>query len=158
MKMKLPQLLLVLISVSIITSCAKDKDFKKFYGKSGIWEIESLTVDYVSSAGAVDSSSSYSNCGMFIFYNVDIGAEQAEYNGQIAITTYIEKHLGCAWYPENDELKIKLTASSTPERVYTIAKNGETQTWKYTGANNHFLPGDSPNIIETLVVHRIKTN
>lgn len=148
----------LLLSVTVlIISCRKDADFKKYYGKSGIWEIETLKVDYMDSNGKTDSSRSYSNCGMFIFYNVDIGVDQKEYNGQTGITTYEETHRGFSWYPDGDNLIFRLVENVEPLRVYSVSGKGDKQTWVYSGWNYNFLPGNSPKVSETITVQRVKT-
>lgn len=138
-------------------SCSKDKEFKDYYGGSGIWEIQSLKVEYKNQNGITDSVRTYTNCGMFIFYNYDIGANNVEYNGQIGITTFQEVHYGCAWYPEGNNLNIKTFAYNTPLRVYEVSGKGDERTWTYSGRNNNFLPGNIYNVNETLIVKRIST-
>lgn len=160
---KIKQLLhftIILFFALFMASCSKDKEFKNYYGKSGIWEIGELKVDYLSdSTGSViDSSRSYSNCGMFIFYNTDIGALREAYIGQVGITTYTENHLGIAWYPENDKMNFTLSTASAPIRTYTISGKGNTQTWAYKGRNNFMLPGNAQFVNETVTVHLVKTN
>ena len=141
----------------ILASCNKDKAFKDYYGKSGIWEITNLKVDYTDSTGAVDSSATYANCGMFIFYNSDIGALRQAFLGQVGITTFTENHLGVAWYPENGKLNLTESTASIPIRIYTISGKGTTQTWTYFGKNYGVLPGYSLYVKETVTVNRIKT-
>ncbi len=159
---KINQLLhftIILSFALMIASCNKDKEFKNYYGKSGIWEINELKVDYLSdSTGVViDSSKTYSNCGMFIFYNSDIGALRQAFLGQVGITTYTENHLGIAWYPENGKMNFTLSTATTPIRTYTISGKGTTQTWTYTGRNNSMLPGNTQFVNETITVNRIST-
>ena len=159
MNKQLLQFMHILLIVITISSCSKDKEFKNYYGKSGIWEISELKVDYLSdSTGSViDSTKSYSNCGMFIFYNTNIGALRDAYLGQVGITTYTENHLGIAWYPENDKMNFTLSTATAPIRTYTISGKGNTQTWTYKGKNNFMLPGNSLYVNETVTVIRIST-
>lgn len=156
---QLLQCMVILFFAFVITSCNKDKEFKNYYGKSGIWEINELKVDYLadSTGVVVDSSKTYNNCGMFIFYNSDIGAMRQAFLGQVGITTYTENHLGIAWYPENGKMNFTLSTATTPIRTYTISGKGTTQTWTYSGRNNSMLPGNAQFVNETITVNRIST-
>lgn len=160
MNKQLLQFMHILLIVITISSCSKDKEFKNYYGKSGIWEISELKVDYLSdSTGSViDSTKSYSNCGMFIFYNTNIGALRDAYLGQVGITTYTENHLGIAWYPENDKMNFTISTASIPIRTYTISGKGTTQKWSYKGKNYSMLPGNAQFVNEIITVNRIKTS
>ena len=159
LKKQLLQGMLLMLFAVTVASCSKHKEFKNYYGKSGIWEITTLKVDYLNDSTGViiDSSKTYSNCGMFIFYNTDIGALREAYLGQVGITTFKENHLGIAWYPENDKMNFTLSTANTPIRTYTISGKGATQTWTYTGKNNSVLPGTAQYVNETLTVNRIST-
>lgn len=140
--------------------CSKSREFDLLCDKGGIWEIKQLTLEYYADSlfSTLDSARIYNDCGMFIFYNADIGATRVAYLGQYAVTTSAEKHAGMVWYPENNQLVFSNSTIEEPLRTFDFDKHGDEMKCSYEGNNNEMLSMEATWVKETYDLKRVDVN
>jgi len=152
--------ILAIAGMTCLYSCSKSREFDVFSDKGGIWEIKRLTIDYYADSlfSTLDSSGRYEDCGMFIFYNADIGAARVAYLGQYAVTTSAETHGGMVWYPEDDRLIFSYSTVEEPFRTFDYDRHGREMTCTYEGKNNAMLAMGAAWVKESYELKRVNVN
>ena len=140
-------------------SCRQDEDFYDYFRGSGIWEIKNLEICYFSDSteSQKDSIRNYPDCGMFILYNNEIGAEKTAYMGQLGITTTEMVKTSFLWYFENGRLLLAASTQENPFRTFTTSGSGDNRTWEWKGMNHGLLPGNAVFRSERYTLQRLKT-
>jgi hypothetical protein len=152
--------ILAIAGMFFLIGCSKDRAFDVLPDKGGIWEIRKLTIEYYSDSlfSAPDSVASFEDCGMFIFYDADIGAMRVAYLGQYAVTTTEETHAGIVWYPENDQLMMSFSTVDNPFRSFDCDRKGSEMTFTYEGNNNGMLAMGALWVRESYELKRVNVN
>jgi len=152
--------ILATAGMCFLYGCSKDHAFDVLPDKGGIWEIRKLTIEYYTDSlfTAQDSVASFENCGMFIFYDADIGAARVAYLGQYAVTTTSETHAGIVWYPENDQLMLSFSTVESPFRTFNYDRKGSEMTFTYEGHNMGMLAMDAQWVREFYELKRVNVN
>ena len=149
--------ILAIAGMTCLYSCSKSREFEVLCDKGGIWEIKQLTIEYYADSlfTTLDSSGTYEDCGMFIFYNADIGAARVAYLGQYAVTTSAETHGGMVWYPEDDQLMFSYSTIEEPFRMFDYDRHGGEMTFTYEGKNNSMLAMGATWVKESYELKRV---
>jgi hypothetical protein len=149
--------ILAIAGMTYLYSCSKSLDFDVLCDKGGIWEIKQLTIEYYADSlfATQDSSRIYKDCGMFIFYNADIGSAYVAYLGQYAVTTSAETHGGMVWYPEDDRLLFSYSTAEEPFRAFDYDRHGGEMTCSYEGKNNAMIAMGATWVKESYELKRV---
>jgi hypothetical protein len=149
--------ILAIAGMTCLYGCSKSREFEVLCDKGGIWEIKKLTLEYYSDSlfTTQDSVAAFEDCGMFIFYDADIGAARVAYLGQYAVTTTAETHAGIVWYPENDQLMLSFSTVESPFRSFEYDRKGSEMTFTYEGNNNAMLAMGARWVRESYELKRV---
>ncbi|CAN5302948.1 hypothetical protein BH09BAC5_BH09BAC5_04160 [soil metagenome] len=141
----------------LFTSCKKDVQFLSKHTVT--WDIQSMQIDFINTAGNTDSTRSSGISGFFIFYNTPTTGADPFYLNTHAITVNgMEIHAAAFYKTDGKTLTLETSIGSTPVREYSIsgAKKDE-MTLDYSGPLNFFYAGPTSwTVKEHIVLKRIK--
>ena len=147
----------LLLLLLVARGCNKDN--KALFKHSGIWEIQSMQLDYLNASGAVDSTVSAGISGFFMFYNTPTEGSDQWYLSTNGMTVKgREHHSAHFWQAGGGELRlVKAITQSIPDRSYTISDDkGDGMTLDYMGPAGDFYASYLGKVKEHIVLHRIK--
>ncbi len=154
--MRLPYLLLALPIVFFI-SCKKDERY--LWRDPGVWEIESMTIEYLNSSGGVDSTVTAPISGFFMFYNTPTDEADPMYLITHAMTVKGREQHGAHYWRTKQKVIYLVNLDQSSFRVYTVDDKGRNkQTWDYEGKNNglHTNTDTSVFVREHIELIRVK--
>jgi len=151
-------LLFLLVATALLSSCKK-QDLNYLSHDTGVWEIQSMTIDYINASGGTDSTTSSGITGFFMFYDTPTTGDDPFYLNTSGITIHgQETHSAHYWRISGSELTLENSIGSAPVRVYTISDRKRNEmTWDYSGPLNNMYAPYSGNVKEHITLKRVKS-
>jgi hypothetical protein len=137
--MRTTAILFAVLSALFFASCEKgDIEVKRLYKGEGIWKIESLERSYYNAAGTgVDSSSTLSDVGEFVFFqNTTLNGLFEEHFMCLNLIDNLgntQSYPGGVYFDAN-RVKISTDAGTSLDGVWTVDDDGRRkQVWSIYG-------------------------